>query len=41
MAKHCVSGRVGQKLGYEQLEDTILLDGLTDSMIKLHMGDTG
>lgn len=41
MAKHIVSGRVGTKLGNLTLEDTILADGLTDPMIKLHMGDTG
>ncbi|KAK9723197.1 Thiolase, C-terminal domain [Popillia japonica] len=40
MAKHIVSGRVGTKLGNLTLEDTILADGLTDPMIKLHMGDT-
>lgn len=41
MAKHCVSGRVGKKMGSIQMEDTILVDGLTDAMLKIHMGKTG
>ncbi|GJQ66826.1 hypothetical protein Trydic_g18590 [Trypoxylus dichotomus] len=40
MAKHCMSGRIGKKMGNIQIEDTILVDGLTDATLKIHMGKT-
>lgn len=40
MAKHCVSARVGKKMGNIQMEDTVLIDGLTDATLKIHMGKT-
>ncbi|KRT79837.1 hypothetical protein AMK59_6791, partial [Oryctes borbonicus] len=40
MAKHCMSGRLGKKMGNIQLEDTVLVDGLTDATLKIHMGKT-
>lgn len=41
MAQHSAMLRTGTKLGTVSFTDTLLTDGLTDPMIKMHMGDTG
>ncbi|GJQ75434.1 hypothetical protein Trydic_g23601 [Trypoxylus dichotomus] len=40
LAKHCINLRGGKKLGNLEMEDTILVDGLMDPNVKMHMGKT-
>lgn len=41
MAQHTCNIRQGIKLGHPQLQDSVLIDGLTDAFVHMHMGDTG
>lgn len=40
-APHVIHMRAGVKMGAASLQDTILLDGLTDAFYQYHMGITG
>lgn len=40
-APHVIHMRAGVKMGEASLQDTIILDGLTDAFYQYHMGITG
>lgn len=40
-APHVIHMRTGVKMGEASLQDTIILDGLTDAFYQYHMGITG
>lgn len=41
MAEHTAYIRPGAKYGDFSFKDSILQDGLTDAVLKIHMGNTG
>lgn len=40
-APHVIHMRAGVKMGEASLQDTVILDGLTDAFYQYHMGITG